>query len=503
MARAHALGATFRDLLDHLGTGIIHLDRRGRVVEANVPGPRPPFPRQRACGMREDSCGAWMPADNARLGRLVAARPAEPRCTGNRRFHARQAPFPRAGADPARPSRDGPAKGPRRSRTWERWCWLPAWTRPGASMPGMIGQLLGLTPTESRVAVGLAEGKTVPDVAAASGRAEGTVRIHLKRVHRKLGVSRRADLVRLVLSVAERRPLSASALIETGSAARPGRPGGVIAGPAAWCGRPAAPTPLHEGRCCVSGPVASPWRRVRSPASSWTLRRRNETPSPPGLPEPLFSIGAAGCAFLARARRRAGPAAATRITSPSEVKDQVWGMNKGENREKQHPLHPAERPNPRRYRPFLSPVRESLHLSIAVLYARPKPAGRAWRQRRRCPGPPHGVSAAPPHRRHRKVCIPDYARGVGGSAPRQLHDVASQRFLIPPGAQKRPESAAAVPTDFAGFTATGGTSSGPAALERGSPATTRVAGRGKVYVTGVIGRWVTCNTDNMDSEDQR
>ena len=69
---------------------------------------------------------------------------------------------------------------------------------------GMIGRVLGLTPTESRVAVGLAEGKTVPDIAFASRRGEGSVRSHLKRVHRKLGVSRRADLVRLVLSVVER-----------------------------------------------------------------------------------------------------------------------------------------------------------------------------------------------------------------------------------------------------------------------------------------------------------
>ena len=72
---------------------------------------------------------------------------------------------------------------------------------------GMVGRMLGLTPTESRIAVGLAEGKTVPDIAAAFRRAEGSVRTHVKRIHRKLGVSRRADLVRVVLSVAERARL--------------------------------------------------------------------------------------------------------------------------------------------------------------------------------------------------------------------------------------------------------------------------------------------------------
>ena len=64
--------------------------------------------------------------------------------------------------------------------------------------------MLGLTTAESRVAVFLAEGRTVPDVAADSERAENSIRTHLKRIHRKLGVSRRADLVRLVLSVPER-----------------------------------------------------------------------------------------------------------------------------------------------------------------------------------------------------------------------------------------------------------------------------------------------------------
>ena len=64
-----------------------------------------------------------------------------------------------------------------------------------------VGSVLGLTPVESRVALGLAEGKTVRDIALASARTESTIRTYLRRIHRKLGVSRRADLVRRVLSV--------------------------------------------------------------------------------------------------------------------------------------------------------------------------------------------------------------------------------------------------------------------------------------------------------------
>ena len=65
---------------------------------------------------------------------------------------------------------------------------------------GLVGSALGLTPMESRVAVLLAEGKTVPAIAGLTGRAESSIRTYLKRMHRKLGVSRRADLVRRVLS---------------------------------------------------------------------------------------------------------------------------------------------------------------------------------------------------------------------------------------------------------------------------------------------------------------
>ena len=66
------------------------------------------------------------------------------------------------------------------------------------------GTVLGLTHAERGVAPWLVESKTVPDIAALSGRAEGSIRTHLKSTHRKLGVSRRAELVRLGQSEHER-----------------------------------------------------------------------------------------------------------------------------------------------------------------------------------------------------------------------------------------------------------------------------------------------------------
>ena len=52
--------------------------------------------------------------------------------------------------------------------------------------PERVAATLGLTRAESQVAAALAQGTTVREL--------------LKRIHVKLGVSRRADLVRMVLS---------------------------------------------------------------------------------------------------------------------------------------------------------------------------------------------------------------------------------------------------------------------------------------------------------------
>ncbi|MXW08477.1 MAG: helix-turn-helix transcriptional regulator [Gammaproteobacteria bacterium] len=65
---------------------------------------------------------------------------------------------------------------------------------------GLVAEVLNLTPAESRLATMLAAGRTVREIAA-TGRTEGTVRWHLKRIFRKQGISRQADLVRRVLSL--------------------------------------------------------------------------------------------------------------------------------------------------------------------------------------------------------------------------------------------------------------------------------------------------------------
>ena len=56
--------------------------------------------------------------------------------------------------------------------------------------------LFDLTPTQARVAAGLAQGRTVDELATASGTQVSTVRTHLAAVLQRVGASRGDDLVR-------------------------------------------------------------------------------------------------------------------------------------------------------------------------------------------------------------------------------------------------------------------------------------------------------------------
>ena len=69
--------------------------------------------------------------------------------------------------------------------------------------PALVAAGLGLTPMESRVAVLLTEGKSLREVAMATGRKDTTIRWHLRQIFAKCGIARQAELVRLVLSLAD------------------------------------------------------------------------------------------------------------------------------------------------------------------------------------------------------------------------------------------------------------------------------------------------------------
>ena len=69
--------------------------------------------------------------------------------------------------------------------------------------PALVETTLALTPAESQVAVWLAEGKSAREMAEATGLTRGVIYWHLKQIYRRLRISGQADLIRMVLSLAE------------------------------------------------------------------------------------------------------------------------------------------------------------------------------------------------------------------------------------------------------------------------------------------------------------
>ena len=198
---ARALGASLVELLDNVRAGVIQLDRRARLIAAND--------RARALLRRCD--GLWdkdgqlrasLPKDDAALQRLLA----------------RALPLPAGSAEggsmlvgrPGTRSRlvlhvspvHDPGMESRKSRVAMLVLVIDPADRTGID-PGRVGKALGLTRAESRVAVSLAEGKTIDDIAAESGRSRTTVKWHIRHIYAELGVSRQIELAHLVTSLAD------------------------------------------------------------------------------------------------------------------------------------------------------------------------------------------------------------------------------------------------------------------------------------------------------------
>ena len=199
VAGAEALGASLSGLLDNTRLGVIHLDRRGRLLEANTRARRL---LRKGDGLFDQGgfLRARLPADNARLERLLGwALPVfGDRVAGSGSMTVRRPPGrPRLAVHltpvGARQADFG------RQRVAALVLVVDPASRPRVDA-GLMAEALGLTPSESQVAALLAAGSSVRDIAAATGRQENAVYKHLKQIYRKLGISRQADLVRLVLS---------------------------------------------------------------------------------------------------------------------------------------------------------------------------------------------------------------------------------------------------------------------------------------------------------------
>ena len=199
LADAEALGSSLADLLDNHRFGVIQLDRQGRIVEANdwAKG----LLRKGDGLFDRDGClVARMKADNTELQRLLARALAP--------FGIKASAGSMTVRQRAKRTRLAVHVNPVAERPWDNRSRsvaalvLVADAESSARIdPGIVAAALGLTPSESRLAVMLAAGYSVRTIAARTRRTEGTVRWHLNQIYRKRRISRQADLVRLVLSL--------------------------------------------------------------------------------------------------------------------------------------------------------------------------------------------------------------------------------------------------------------------------------------------------------------
>jgi len=201
LVRAEARDTTVTALLDNPRIGVVHLDRRGHIVAVNDRARRILLHGD-VLSDKDGVLRARERADQFRLDQLVAdALPSS-------------GPVPVSGSmvlsgssvSPAFVVHIKPVGTPQPDYGARHVAAVVLIVEPGRTLrvdPDLVSAILGLTPAESRVAVRLAEGESVRDIAEATQHTTGSVYWHLKQIYQKLLISRQVDLVRLVLSVAE------------------------------------------------------------------------------------------------------------------------------------------------------------------------------------------------------------------------------------------------------------------------------------------------------------
>ena len=198
LVEAGALAESLAGLLDVTGTGVIHVDRSGRIVAANDCAAEL-LRRGDGLSDRDGALHAIHPADDAKLHRLLErAAPRRGQGAAGSMTVARHLESPRLMLHAS------PVAGRMTDFRMARVAALLLVADPARTAQidaDTVASALDLTPTESSVAVLLAKGCSLGEIAAAMDRKESTIRWHLKQIFAKQGVSRQADLVRLVLSV--------------------------------------------------------------------------------------------------------------------------------------------------------------------------------------------------------------------------------------------------------------------------------------------------------------
>lgn len=197
---AKALHTSIARLLGNKACGVIQLDGRGRIVEVNDPA-RELLLGENGIFDRGGYLRARSRQDNANLQRLLKRslpRLYRPGASGSVTIrHTSLLPRLVLHALPVG-KRHGELSTPHVAV-------LVLIVDPEAKAqidPGLVEAALGITPAESQVAVRLAIGESVREIAVNTGRKEGTIRGHVKHIQHKTGISRQTELVRRVLSLA-------------------------------------------------------------------------------------------------------------------------------------------------------------------------------------------------------------------------------------------------------------------------------------------------------------
>ena len=205
LAGANVVGAALTEMLDADGLGIVQLDARGRIVAAN----------DRAGNLLREGDGlfdshgflfARSSQDNDRLQDLLghALPPVGVPGAGGSMIVRRPGTLPPLVLQ-AHPVR-------RRETDYSAWpvaalVLLVDPANRAAIDPAVVAEALDLTRMESRVAVLLAHGMSVSQIATATDRKESTIRTHVKHMFAKHGLNRQAELMRLVQSLGHSRDI--------------------------------------------------------------------------------------------------------------------------------------------------------------------------------------------------------------------------------------------------------------------------------------------------------
>lgn len=221
IAALEASESTLRAALDRIEVGILLLDAQDRLVFANAAG------EAQLDNLFQLADGRPAPREEAERRRfadvIAAAAPGDPHRTPPQSCMLTGADGKRTALWALPVSEAGQVRFGL-SGTAATMLLTAAVDRDHVIDPVLLRDLFDLTLGEARLAALIGSGLEVRNAAQRLGIAEGTVRTVLKRVFRKLGVSRQAELVHQFSGMAGVTDARLAAPPRTG--ARPRRPGG-------------------------------------------------------------------------------------------------------------------------------------------------------------------------------------------------------------------------------------------------------------------------------------